>query len=103
MVSTYLLSSSTSCSGLRAVATTRSPALSTVSVNTRPRPRDAPVMSQTFDINPLSRGLSASSSRRDPELIRFPRPSLELRLGATPSTQLPITPSEPAHSDDVHI
>src|SRR5260370_3537749 len=52
-LSEYLSSSSTSCSGLRSVATTRSPASSTASVNARPRPREAPVMSQTFDINPL--------------------------------------------------
>src|SRR5258708_39783358 len=52
-LSEYLALSSTSCSGLRAVATTRSPASSTASVNARPRPREAPVMSHTFDIDPL--------------------------------------------------
>src|ERR1700730_14337642 len=54
MFSPYSLSNSASCFGFRAAATTRSPALSTASVNARPRPREAPVMSQTFDIDPLS-------------------------------------------------
>ena len=62
----YLPSSSTSCSGLRAVATTRSPASSTASVNARPRPREAPVMSHTFDISPLS-AVPESGSPRDCE------------------------------------
>lgn len=64
--SEYLSSSSTSCSGLPAVTTTRSPASSTASVNALPKPREAPVMSHTFDINPLS-AVHRKPAVRDPE------------------------------------
>src|SRR5260370_2363973 len=40
----------TRCSELRAVASTRCPALRASSVKARPRPREAPVISQTFDM-----------------------------------------------------
>ena len=41
---------------------------STASVNARPKPREAPVMSHTFDINPLS------AVHRKPAVCETPEP-----------------------------